>query len=40
MNLLIVSPIFPPEIGGPATYVSELAARLTRIGHTVCGCCF
>jgi glycosyltransferase involved in cell wall biosynthesis len=35
MNLLIVSPIFPPEIGGPATYVSELATRLTHLGHKV-----
>lgn len=28
MKLLIVSPIFPPEIGGPATYCNELLKRL------------
>lgn len=28
MNLLIVSPIYPPEIGGPASYVSGLVDRL------------
>jgi glycosyltransferase involved in cell wall biosynthesis len=28
MKLLIVTPIFPPEIGGPATYVHELCERL------------
>lgn len=28
MNLVIVTPIYPPEIGGPASYVSGLVARL------------
>lgn len=28
MKILIVTPIFPPEIGGPATYVSQLIKRL------------
>jgi len=28
MKILIVTPIFPPEIGGPATYTWELAHRL------------
>ena len=28
MRLLIITPIFPPEIGGPATYTYELASRL------------
>ncbi len=28
MKLLIVTPIFPPKIGGPATYVFELCERL------------
>lgn len=35
MNIAIITPIFPPEIGGPATYVPELAERLTRLGHTI-----
>lgn len=30
MKLLVVSPIFPPEIGGPATYTFELAKRLSH----------
>ena len=29
-KLLIVSPIFPPDIGGPATYVSNLSQRLQK----------
>lgn len=28
MKILIITPIFPPEIGGPATYVSQLIERL------------
>lgn len=28
MKILIVTPVFPPEIGGPATYTWELAHRL------------
>ncbi len=28
MKILLVTPIFPPEIGGPATYTWELAHRL------------
>jgi len=30
MNILIVTPIFPPQIGGPATYVWELVKRLKK----------
>ena len=30
MKILITSPIIPPEIGGPATYVSQLAGSLAR----------
>lgn len=30
MHITIVTPIFPPEIGGPATYVPELAKRLAN----------
>lgn len=29
MKIVIPTPIFPPEIGGPATYVYELAKRLS-----------
>ena len=35
MRLCIPVGIFPPEIGGPATYVPELARRLTLRGHEV-----
>src|SRR3989344_4226716 len=28
MKILIVTPIFPPEIGGPATYTTEILKRL------------
>lgn len=35
MRLLIVSGIFHPDVGGPATYLHELAHALTRDGHEV-----
>lgn len=35
MRLLIVTGIFPPDIGGPATYVSALASELVARHHTV-----
>ena len=35
MRILITSPIFPPDLGGPATYVPSIAADLVRRGHTV-----
>jgi len=35
MKLCIPVAIFPPEIGGPATYVPELARRLVERGHEV-----
>jgi|GEM_PF-1838433 len=35
MNLLIVSPLFPPEIGGPSTYIVPLAKGLASKGHSV-----
>ncbi|MFC2052221.1 glycosyltransferase family 4 protein [Chloroflexota bacterium] len=34
MKICIITPIFPPEIGGPATYSYELARRL-RDNHSV-----
>ncbi|MDD5750770.1 MAG: glycosyltransferase family 4 protein [Candidatus Pacebacteria bacterium] len=35
MKILIATPLFPPDIGGPATYVFNLANRLTRKGIEV-----
>jgi len=35
MHILIVTGIFPPDIGGPASYVPAIAAELTERGHVV-----
>lgn len=35
MRVLLISNLFPPDIGGPATYVSRLAHDLHRRGHSV-----
>jgi glycosyltransferase involved in cell wall biosynthesis len=35
LRALLVSNLFPPDIGGPATYVSRLANDLHSRGHTV-----
>lgn len=35
MRVLLVSGIFPPDIGGPARYIPLLAAALTARGHDV-----
>lgn len=35
MRVLIATPLFPPEIGGPATYVFNLAQKLTKRGVEV-----
>ncbi len=35
MRVLIVTGIFPPDIGGPATYVPTIAAALAGRGHEV-----
>jgi glycosyltransferase involved in cell wall biosynthesis len=35
MRILITSDIFPPDVGGPATYVPRIAAELTQRGHQV-----
>ncbi len=35
MNMLIVTTIFPPDLGGPATYSYEIAKRLTKLGHKI-----
>jgi len=39
VKLLIVTPIFPPRTGGPATYVWELTKRLKE-KHTITIICF
>jgi glycosyltransferase involved in cell wall biosynthesis len=35
MKILLTTPIFPPEIGGPATYSYEISRRLVKKGHDV-----
>lgn len=35
MKILIVTGIFPPEIGGPATYAVELGKKMVALGHMV-----
>ena len=35
MKVLIVSGIWPPDVGGPASHAPEVAAGLTERGHTV-----
>lgn len=35
MNILLATGIYPPAIGGPATYARQLAAALTDAGHAV-----
>lgn len=35
MRILITTGIFPPDIGGPATYVPRIAASLSSRGHEV-----
>ena len=35
MNVLIVSGIWPPDVGGPASHAPEFAERLRARGHEV-----
>lgn len=35
-NICLITGIFPPDIGGPATYISRLATSLHQQGHKVC----
>jgi len=35
LSILIITGIFPPDIGGPATYVPQIASALTKRGHRV-----
>ena len=35
MRILVVSNLFPPDIGGPATYVPKIAAELAARGHRI-----
>ena len=34
-RILITSPVFPPDLGGPAVYVPSLARWLVERGHEV-----
>ncbi len=34
-KIMVVSGIYPPDIGGPATYVPQLCAQLHRLGYEV-----
>ena len=33
MNITIITPLYPPDIGGPATYSHEVSRRLSERGH-------
>jgi len=35
MNVLIVTGIFPPDIGGPASYVPTISSELVKRGHKI-----
>ena len=35
MNILLITGIFPPDIGGPATYVPQIARALAARGHAI-----
>lgn len=35
MHILLATGIFPPDIGGPATYSTKLAEELLKLGHCV-----
>jgi len=35
MKVLVITGIFPPDIGGPATYVPQIAKGLSERGHEV-----
>ena len=35
LKILIITGIYPPDIGGPATYVSRMASALANRGHLV-----
>jgi len=35
IRILVISPLFPPEIGGPSTYVVPLARGLSSRGHKI-----
>ena len=35
MKILVITPIFPPDIGGPASYVPAVSASLVAKGHAV-----
>ena len=40
LKILIVAGIFPPDIGGPASYIPLLSKYLIKQGHTITVICF
>lgn len=40
MRILLCAGIFPPDVGGPATYTKILAEELTKRGHQVAVVCY
>lgn len=38
-GVLLITDIFPPDIGGPATFIDQLGQQLTRRGHAVTVVC-
>ena len=38
-RLLLVSDIFPPDIGGPASFIPALGSALVHLGHAITGVC-
>ncbi|MEP7356322.1 MAG: glycosyltransferase family 4 protein [Anaerolineales bacterium] len=38
-RVLLITDIFPPDIGGPATFIEQLARRLAQAGHQVSVVC-
>ena len=35
MRVLLTTPVFPPDLGGPATYVPSVGRFLVERGHEV-----
>ena len=38
-RILLITNVFPPRIGGPATFIDQLALSLTQMGHKVTVLC-
>ena len=35
LTIVIATPLYPPDVGGPATYAHELRERFIAAGHSV-----